>query len=126
MTDPTPRETLRAIMTPAMPKGWVLDLSERSIDETPAPVVRASMRTLRQHPKFGRGVYEVDFVTTLTVAGNPASAGTEDRLDDCLLELVKALDDNSIDWSGEWNKANYDGRLGYQGTIILSAERNLD
>lgn len=117
-----PRRELAALLQPLVPKTWKVIYSERAVDQD-GTMLRLQQRAVRRHPTAGTGVHEIDFDTTVTVAGDDLDAA-EDRLDDELTALVGVLDEAGIKWS-EWRKAIYDGALGYQSTISLSAQKEL-
>lgn len=118
----TPRAELTAYLRPLIPRRWQLVDSERAVDQH-GTLLRLQLRTIRRHPQAGTGVHLLDFDATVTVDGQDLEAA-EDRLDDELTALVQVLDDAGILWS-EWTKKFYDGALGYQGTVSISASRAL-
>lgn len=122
-----PRAALRARLEElGFPAGWRFIADERTVDPQAGTTVQASLRTFRRHPVRSSGIgFQLEYQVTVTVPGE-SLIEAEDRLDDAMLEWLVRLDDSDIPWSGDWTKANYDGRLGYQGSIFTDALRKED
>lgn len=118
----TPRQSLQQLLVPLLPKEWTVVLSQRTVDQH-GTVLYLQAAKIRRHPKAGTGVHQIDFNATVTVDGEDLDRA-EDRLDDELTTLVQRLDEAQIFWD-EWAKALYDGVLGYQSTITLTAQKEL-
>lgn len=121
-TEGVPRKVLGEQLQTLLPAGWRIIWSERPVDAG-GTLLRLQQSRVRRHPAASTGVHAIDITATVTVTGEDLER-VEDTLDDELTALVAALDGAGILWD-EWAKALYDGVLGYQATLTITANKEL-
>lgn len=118
----SPRDAVKNIIAPHVPKAWKIVTSERSVDLTKSITVQIKQRQLIRTPAAPNGAHDIDFVLTIT-SPHEDVARAEDQLDGAVNVLVFALDDAGIKWD-EAKKVENEARLAYDITLTLTTQKD--
>lgn len=93
------RKSLADALKPILPRGWAIVDSSRSVDDVEKTVVQVQMLRMSRLPAAPIGKHLIGMLITIS-APEQSVQRAEDRLDEHIDDLVHALDELGIRWTG--------------------------